>query len=81
VGDAAAALLAIALLAAEEYAPARKLPPVTTVCRAATGGRCWTEPGDGRCVQGHVFRTVIVEPGRRDGADGLAACREPPPAR
>jgi len=62
------------LLSADD-APARKLPAVTTVCRARAPQRCWTEPGEGRCAGGEVFRIVIA------GADvetALVSCRQPP---
>jgi hypothetical protein len=75
VGEIAAALLALGVLAADE--PARRLPAVTTVCRAADASRCWTEPGESRCAAGAVFRIVIDEPGRPDVSQGLADCRKP----
>jgi hypothetical protein len=71
---------ALWLTATVDEPPARVLPGVTTVCRAAEG-RCWTEPGEGRCTGGAVFRIVIGEPGRPDLGDALAACRRPPSAR
>jgi hypothetical protein len=77
VVEPTAALLAILLVGAQEE-PARKLPPVTTVCRAADGGRCWTERGESVCTGGDVFRIVIDEPGRSDVAQALADCRRPP---
>jgi hypothetical protein len=58
-------------------APARKLPAVTTVCRAPATRRCWTEPGEGHCADGEVFRIVIA------GADvetALASCRDVTPS-
>jgi hypothetical protein len=61
--------------------PARRLPRVTTVCRAAAERRCWTEPGESRCPRGEVFRIVIDEPGRSDVATALAECRRPPDAK
>jgi hypothetical protein len=81
VVEPAAALLAIGLLAAGDGEPARKLPPVTTVCRSTGSLRCWTEPGESRCDEGSVFRIVIDEPGRRDVTDALAECRRPPPVK
>jgi hypothetical protein len=62
------------LLTADD-APARKLPAVTTVCRVPATPRCWTEPGEGRCAGGDVFRIVIA------GADveaALVSCRQSP---
>ena len=70
-------LLPIVLAAAEDDPPARKLPPVTTVCRAPATQRCWTEPGEGRCADGEVFRIVIAG---ADVATAIADCRRPPDA-
>jgi hypothetical protein len=70
-------LLAIVVATAEDDAPARRLPAVTTVCREPGTLRCWTEPGEGRCAGNDVFRIVI------SGADvetALADCRRPPDA-
>jgi hypothetical protein len=78
VGDLGGVVLAL-LLAAD--APARRLPPVTTVCRATDATRCWTEPGESTCRDGAVFRIVIDEPGRSDVAAALVDCRRPPPER
>jgi hypothetical protein len=75
VGDLAA--LVLTMLLADD-APARRLPAVTTVCRAPDATRCWTEPGEGACRDGAVFRIVIDEPGRSDVAAALAECRRPP---
>jgi hypothetical protein len=69
-----AIVFGVMLLAAED-APARKLPAVTTVCRAPAAKRCWTEPGEARCDGGEPFRIVIA------GADvetTLAHCRQFP---
>ncbi len=74
--EPAAAFLAIALALADDE-PARKLPAVTTICRAKDASRCWTEPGESRCGDGDVFRIVIDEPGRSDVAQALADCRRP----
>jgi hypothetical protein len=71
------ALLAIGLLAAGADEPARRLPNVTTVCRAKDAPRCWTEPGESRCADGAVFRIVIDEPGHSDVARALEDCRRP----
>ena len=71
---AIALVLGLALAAADET-PARRLPAVTTVCRAPATTRCWTEPGESSCKGAEVFRIVIV------GADveaALADCRRPP---
>jgi hypothetical protein len=70
-------LLPVVLAAAENDAPARKLPPVTTVCRAPGTQRCWSEPGESRCTAGEVFRIVIAG---TDVATALADCRRPPDA-
>jgi hypothetical protein len=70
-------LVALVLASAEDDAPARKLPPVTTVCRTPGTQRCWREDGESRCPNGEVFRIVIA------GADvdtALADCRRPPDA-
>jgi hypothetical protein len=75
-----AALILAVVLAATDDEPARKLPRVTTVCRAKDATRCWTEPGESRCADGGVFRIVIDEPGRSDVAQALADCRRPPDA-
>jgi hypothetical protein len=73
-----AALILAVVLAAGDDEPARKLPRVTTVCRATdTTTRCWTEPGESRCADAGVFRIVIDEPGRSDVAQALADCRRP----
>jgi hypothetical protein len=77
VGEVGAALLAIGLVVADADTPARRLPAVTTVCRATDATRCWTEPGESRCASGAVFRIVIDEPGRSDVAQALADCRKP----
>jgi hypothetical protein len=66
-------LLATSLARADE--PARRLPPVTTVCRRAAPPACWSEPGERRCDGAEVFRIVIDEPGRPDPATALADCR------
>ena len=76
-----AALILAVVLASTDDEPARKLPPVTTVCRGSAPLRCWTEPGESRCDHGEVFRIVIDEPGRHDVTDALAECRQPPPAK
>jgi hypothetical protein len=69
--------LAVVLVTAEDDAPARKLPAVTSVCRTPGTQRCWSEPGESRCADGELFRIVIA------GADvgtALADCRRPPDA-
>jgi hypothetical protein len=76
VVETQAALLACVLLVADDE-PARRLPKVTTVCRAADASRCWTEPGESRCPDGDVFRIVIDEPGHSDVARALEDCRRP----
>ena len=58
-------------------APARRLPPVTTVCRDRRTHACWKEAGESRCPMGEVFRIVIDEPGRTDVATALDDCRTP----
>ena len=77
MGELAVARGAIGLLVAGADPPARRLPAVTTVCRATDGSRCWTEPGESRCTSAAVFRIVIDEPGRSDVAQALADCRKP----
>jgi len=80
VADPLVVVLALALVAAADDTPARRLPSVTTVCRAPADRRCWSEPGESRCASGEVFRIVIDEPGRSDVATALADCRKPPEA-
>lgn len=75
MADPLVAALLLALAAADDE-PARRLPPVTTVCRAEARG-CWTEPGESRCETGEVFRIVIDGPGRTDVATALDDCRKP----
>jgi hypothetical protein len=77
VGETAALLLAIGLVAADADTPARRLPAVTTVCRAVDATHCWTERGDSQCADARVFRIVIDEPDRSDVAQALADCRRP----
>jgi hypothetical protein len=55
--------------------PARRLPPVATVCRRLAPPACWSEPGESRCEGATVFRIVIAGPRRPDPAEALADCR------
>ena len=78
MADAHVVALALAIVAASDDEPARRLPRVTTVCHVPAERRCWTEPGESRCLTGEVFRIVIDEPDRADVATALAECRRPP---
>jgi hypothetical protein len=68
----------IVLVASAERA-ARPLPRVATICRTdRPSSRCWTEPGEGSCAEGTVFRIVLDGP---DVARALDDCRRPPDER
>lgn len=59
--------------------PARRLPPTRTVCIDRVAARCWTEPGESRCVTpaprtDTVFRVVIEGGDGRDVERALADC-------
>jgi hypothetical protein len=77
VADPQVVALLLAVAAADGEAPARRLPPVTTVCRDVRAHTCWTEAGESRCPTGEVFRIVIAGPGRTDVATALDDCRKP----
>jgi hypothetical protein len=60
--------------AAEEPAPARRLPRTVAVCRDDAARRCWKAPRATDCAVDGLYRVVIDEPGRTDADEALAAC-------